>query len=172
MVFSHVKDVRTLVALSLVNTVWRGASKVASSMPTSLQFSTEMLHWYMKGARHGNTECERILGCLYFHGVVVERNVDTALRYYERAAAQGDACGQDGVGCCHDKKGRYDEAFKWFTKSVAQGYANAECNLGILYEFGRGVTKDISKAIEWYAKAAEKGCARAAKALRRLTPAA
>ena len=56
MVFSHVTDVRTRVALSQVNTVWRGASKVASSMPTSLHFSTEMLHWYMKGARHGNTE--------------------------------------------------------------------------------------------------------------------
>ena len=171
-VFSHVTDVRTRVALSQVNTVWRGASKVASSMPTSLHFSTEMLHWYMKGARHGNTECERILGCLYFDGKGVQRNVDTALRYYEKAAAKGDATTQNIAGCCHHEKGRYDEAFKWFTKSAAQGFVDAERNLGFLYERGRGVKKDISKAIEWYAKAAEKGYACAAKALRRLTPAA
>ena len=164
-VFSHVTDVRTRVALSLVNTVWRGASKVASSLPaklTSLQLCPEMLHWYMKGARHGNTECERTLGCLYFSGKsVVQRNVDTALRYFEKAAAKGDAAAQCCVGQCHTEKGRYEEAFKWYTKSAAQGYALSECILGLLYEHGEGVKKDIPKAIEWYEKSAAKGHAAA-----------
>ena len=69
---------------------------------------------------------------------------------------------------CHYEKGRYEEAFNWYTKSAAQGYVNAERNLGVLYEDGRGVTKDISKAIEWYTKAAEKGDVIAAKRLRKL----
>ena len=38
-VFSHVTDVRTRVALAQVNTVWRAASKVASSLPASLDFT-------------------------------------------------------------------------------------------------------------------------------------
>jgi TPR repeat protein len=168
-VFSHVTDVRTRVALSQVNTVWRRASKVASAQPDALDLRPEMLEWYQKGARHGNTECESIVGTLYFHGVGgVEKNFDTALRYFEKAAAKGHAAAQSGVGSCHFEMGRYEEAFKWYTKSAAQGYVDAEHNLGVLYEDGRGVTKDISKAIEWYTKAAEKGDAFAAKRLRRL----
>jgi TPR repeat protein len=168
-VFSHVTDVRTRVALSQVNTVWRRASKVASAQPDALDLRPEMLEWYQKGARHGNTECESIVGTLYFHGVGgVEKNFDTALRYFEKAAAKGHAAAQSGVGSCHFEKGRYEEAFKWYTKSAAQGYVDAEHNLGVLYEDGRGVTKDISKAIEWYTKAAEKGDAFAAIRLRRL----
>ena len=169
MVFSHVTDVRTRVALSQVNTVWRRASKVASAQPDALDLRPEMLEWYQKGARHGNTECESIVGTLYFLGVGVERNLDTAMQYFEKAAAKGHAAAQNGVGRCHYEKGRYEEAFKWHTKSAAQGYANAEINLGIFYEDGLGVTKDISKAIEWYTKAAEKGVVIAAKCLRKLT---
>jgi TPR repeat protein len=91
------------------------------------------------------------------------------LRYFEKAAAKGHAAAQNGVGRCHYEKGRYEEAFKWHTKSAAQGYATAEIKLGILYGDGLGVTKDISKAIEWYTKAAEKGVVIAAKCLRKLT---
>ena len=107
-VFSHVTDVRTRVALSQVNTVWRRASKVASAQPDALDLRPEMLEWYQKGARHGNTECESIVGTLYFHGVGgVEKNFDTALRYFEKAAAKGHAAAQSGVGRCHYEKGRY-----------------------------------------------------------------
>ena len=172
-VFSHVTDVRTRVALSLVSSVWRRASKVASSLPVGLDVgSLHLLEWYKKGDLHGNTECERMLGCLYFQGVGVERNLDTAMQYFEKAAAKGHAAAQNGVGRCHYEKGRYEEAFKWWTKAAAQGDMYAEYNIGLCFENGRGVTKDIPKAIEWYAKAAEKGYACAAKALRRLTPAA
>ena len=75
-VFSHVTDVRTRVALSLVSSVWRRASKVVSAQPAALEFSPKMLEWYQKGARLGNTECERILGHVYFQGIGVEKNVD------------------------------------------------------------------------------------------------
>ena len=168
-VFSHVNDVRTRVALSQVSSVWRRASKVVSAQPAALEFSPKMLEWYQKGARLGNTECERILGHVYIHGIGVEQNVDTALQYNEKAAAKGNADAQNGVGSCHFLNRRYEEALKWHTKSAAQGCTDAEINLGLLYERGHGVIKDISKAIEWYTKAAEKGVVIAAKCLRKLT---
>ena len=168
-VFSHVTDVRTRVALSLVSSVWRRASKVASSLPAWFDYNLKMLEWYKKGARHGNTECEMMLGRLYEDGDGVKKDIPKAIEWFEKAAAKGHAAAQNGVGRCHYEKGRYEEAFKWHTKSAAQGYTNAEINLGILYEDGLGVTKDISKAIEWYTKAAEKGVVIAAKCLRKLT---
>ena len=160
-VFSHVTDVRTRVALSLVNTVWRGASKVASSLPAWFDYNLKMLEWYKKGARHGNTECEMMLGRLYEDGDGVKKDIPKAIEWFEKAAAKGDADAQNSAGIYHSWKGRYDEAFKWYTKAAAQGHAAAEYNLGFLYDDGRGVKKDISKAIEWYAKAAAKGHAAA-----------
>ena len=41
-------------------------------------------------------------------------------------------------------------------------------NLGLCYEEGEGVNKDLNKAIMWYSKAAQQGYKDAKKALLRL----
>ena len=56
----------------------------------------------------------------------------------------------------------------WFTKAAEQGDADAQCNLGMCYEDGDGVEKDLQKAIEWYTKAANQGNTNAKQALARL----
>src|SRR5258708_4872363 len=48
-----------------------------------------------------------------------------------------------------------------FEKLAAQGGAEAEFNLGVIYENGQGVAKDERKAFEWYEKAAAQGLAKA-----------
>jgi TPR repeat protein len=73
------------------------------------------------------------------------------------------------VGCIHHDKEQYDEAFKWYMKAANQGFTDAEINLGIYYEDGLGVEKNIPEAIKWYAKAAEKGDTYAAEVLEELT---
>ena len=37
-----------------------------------------------------------------------------------------------------------------YTLAAAQGYAPAQSNLGIMFEGGRGVDKDVAKAAELY----------------------
>jgi TPR repeat protein len=230
-VFSHVRDVRTRVALAQVNTAWRKASKVASSLPPSLDFTgcpvkwdkanewttkcayvlgiegvldlpeshfhgllkqagadlskmkeqcnlgffyylakryDKALEWYMKGARQGCEFCENNLGCHYIYGYGVEKNLDTALEWFTKSAEKGDAKAQYQAGNIHLGKGRYEEAFKWLTKSAAQGDTSAISNLAMCYELGKGVEKDIPEALKLYAKAAEKGHAKAKVNLRRL----
>jgi len=56
------------------------------------------------------------------------------------------------------------------TKHAAeQGITKSQYELGWLYEFGvDGVQKDISKAIDWYKKAAEQGDSEARNALSRM----
>ena len=44
----------------------------------------------------------------------------------------------------------------------------AQNNLGWCYENGKGVPKDMKKAVYWYREAAEQGDAEAKDALRRL----
>ena len=55
---------------------------------------------------------------------------------------------------------------KWYEKAANQGHANAQCNLGFMYEHGRGVEKKNERtAADWYKKAADQGFARAKKLL-------
>jgi TPR repeat protein len=48
------------------------------------------------------------------------------------------------------------------------GYATAQCNLGRMFELGRGVAVSLADATAWYRKAAEAGNKLAKEALRRL----
>jgi len=56
---------------------------------------------------------------------------------------------------------QYAKAVEWYRIAAEQGYADAQGNLGDMYESGRGVTKDDAEAARWYRKAAEQGNARA-----------
>ncbi|WP_444216008.1 tetratricopeptide repeat protein [Dialister hominis] len=46
---------------------------------------------------------------------------------------------------------------EWFLKAAKQGLASAQYDLGLMYEFGRGVEQSDEKAREWYQKAADQG---------------
>lgn len=47
--------------------------------------------------------------------------------------------------------------FSSIQKSAQQGDTEAQFNLGVLYEKGRGVSQDYAEARKWYLRAAEKG---------------
>jgi len=57
--------------------------------------------------------------------------------------------------------GDYSNAAISFRKAADQGNAEAQFNLALMYEEGRGVTKDDEQAAMWYSKAAEQDYARA-----------
>ncbi|MBF0460152.1 MAG: caspase family protein [Magnetococcales bacterium] len=48
-------------------------------------------------------------------------------------------------------------ALEQVRKAAEQGDAKAQFNLGVLYENGTGVRKDVAEAVNWYRKAAEQG---------------
>jgi TPR repeat protein len=62
----------------------------------------------------------------------------------------------------------YAEAVRLYCLAVAQGYASAQFNLGIMFENGRGVVQDMSEAIRLYHLAAAQGHAKATAAFMRL----
>ena len=45
-------------------------------------------------------------------------------------------------------------ARNWYEKAAVQGDADAQYNLGALYENGQGITQDYDKARTWYEKVA------------------
>ena len=97
------------------------------------------------------------------------KRYNDAIPLYRKAAEQGNADGQNGLGNCY-KNGNgvtkdYNQAVQWYRKASEQGNAIAQYNLGECYYWGYGVTKDYNQAVQWYRKAAEQGYANAQKSL-------
>jgi len=57
--------------------------------------------------------------------------------------------------------GNYEQAFHLWQPLAQQGDAEAQFNLGVMYENGQGVTQDYRQAAAWYQKVANQGDARA-----------
>ena len=50
---------------------------------------------------------------------------------------------------------------RWYRLAAEQCDALAQCNLGYMYDTGRGVPQDYKEALRWYRLAAEQGFASA-----------
>jgi TPR repeat protein len=51
----------------------------------------------------------------------------------------------------------YSEAMKWYRKAADQDNADAQHNLGFIYDNGQGVPQNHAEALKWYHKAADSG---------------
>ncbi len=60
-------------------------------------------------------------------------------------------------GVAAAKRGDYATAHREWRPLAEQGNANAQFNLGLMYDNGQGVSQDHAKALQWYRKAAEQG---------------
>lgn len=85
-----------------------------------------------------------------------------AFEWYQRAADQGFAVGQNNLGLCYyngwgvDKDER--KAAEWWQRAADQGFADAQVNLGVCYEYSKGdCYGGMEIAIKWYKRAAEQG---------------
>lgn len=78
------------------------------------------------------------------------------------AFAAPAACAQDfAAGVAAFQRGNYQTAIKNWMPLAEQGNAEAERNVGIMFQQGLGVPQSDTDAVFWYRRAAENGLARA-----------
>ena len=63
------------------------------------------------------------------------------------------------VGLDAYNRGDFATALREWTLAAEQGNADAQYNLGLMYDNGRGVPQDYATAAKWYTLAAEQGFA-------------
>lgn len=73
------------------------------------------------------------------------------------SVASADASADFDKGYAAYKAGNFAQAMTWFRKAAHQGFAQAQHNLGVMYDEGQGVTQDYAQAVKWYRKAADQG---------------
>jgi S1-C subfamily serine protease len=57
--------------------------------------------------------------------------------------------------------GQYDAALNHWIPLADQGDTNAQLNVGLMYDIGKGVPEDPARAVRWYQQSAERGHAAA-----------
>lgn len=89
----------------------------------------------------------------------ISKDVDRAIRLYEKAAEAGDADAMSELGLCladgDGVKKNMDKALDWLRKAAGQGHALAMFNLGVCYNIGEGVAKDDGEAFDWFIRSAQ-----------------
>jgi TPR repeat protein len=98
---------------------------------------------------------------MYDNGLGVPEDDAEAVKWYRKAAEQGNASAQyylgfmyaNGEGVPQDDA----EAEKWHRKAAEQGFSFAQVGLGMMYLSGEGVPEDDVAAYAWFSVAAASG---------------
>ena len=109
-------------------------------------------------ARRGHTQAQRMLGDRFERGNGVQRNYETAAKWYTRAARSGDVVAQRNLGYLHESgllgEENHAEAAKWYLKAAKQGDPEAQRSLAYIYESGLAGKIDEIEAAKWLDRAA------------------
>lgn len=119
---------------------------------------------YRKAIEGGSSEGYSQLGYLYEHGYGVRQDIQEALKLYEAGAKKGDPTSMFNLASLHigGKIPKDAQKARDLYEKVAQQdflplVIAAQRSLGLLYELGDGVTKDLAKAADYYLAAARAG---------------
>ena len=127
--------------------------------------------WYLKAAEAGDTKAYRMAGDFYRDGEGTMKDYDKAIEWYTKAMEANDPNGYWCMGLFYENGQGVEKDLAKFHELLLKAYeiasnqkdydtenlGNLESNLGRDFEYGKGVDKDINKAIEWYKKSAERG---------------
>ena len=106
--------------------------------------------WAVKAAAGGSAQGMMNAGVCYYEGIGVERDFQTAGRYFLSSYESGNTRVLNALShMCASGEGmprNPDKAFDYARQAVAAGLPHAQSNLAIMYADGIGVPKDMMKA--------------------------
>lgn len=108
----------------------------------------------------GHIRATILLGLIYEDGNLVEKDLEKAKNYYEKATFLGAVNGEYRLGLLllQDNKFRNEkEGFEHIEKSAKKGLKEALFSLGEFYERGIVVEKDLEKAKYYFLEAGKRG---------------
>lgn len=97
----------------------------------------------------------------YFDGVGVSQDYEEAARWYLVAAEMGHGVAQYGVATLYERglgvPEDFEKAVFWHHQAATSGSpasSKSQAALGIAYQMGMGVSRDLALAAQWFEKAA------------------
>lgn len=118
---------------------------------------------YKQSAEAGYSSGMYGLGNCYLNGEGTNPNENKGVYWLRKAANAGCISAIKDLGWYYREHEQYDQAFQYFNMGAETDDADCLLGLGLLYDWGQGVTEDKAKAEKWYKKAGEKGSAAGAQ---------
>ena len=111
----------------------------------------------------GDAQAMFRLGECFRKGWGTERDLSASIGWYTLAAQAGNAQGAYALAllCLNGEEGfaqDKEKGLNWLRQAAEQGYGEALCLTGKLYETGDGVPQDEKKAYEYYCAAQSAQC--------------
>src|ERR1039457_360923 len=131
------------------------AKKANDNATTHIVVTNETTIALLKAkSEQGDASSSFMLAGLYENGFGgVSQDAAEALKWYRKAAEQGNVRAQYHLGYCYFKgqgvTQDYVEAFRWYREAAEQGDADAQSDLGLCYDRGRGVESSETEAVKW-----------------------
>lgn len=115
---------------------------------------------YLKSASQDFPPAQGKLGDFYYQGLGTNKDVRKALNWLNKAAEKNYTPTLFSLANIYEREADfqdYGKAFQFWMKLADLGYPVGECKVGEYYRDGTGVSRDISKAIEFLSRSAQKG---------------
>lgn len=136
-----------------------GLANLSLMGPKVLHHAGNPVEWYNKllnqaiadGNEYYRNDALEHLGHCYEHGLGCEKDLDKALEYYVLGAESDALMCNECAGNILFKKGRYEEAMKYFLKEDSL-FPLSSFRLGEMYENGKGTDVDLHQAKICYAR--------------------
>lgn len=120
------------------------------------------MEYYMKSSEEGNSEATTKLGIAFENGLLGQfLDNKTAVEYYKKAIEMDE--NPEALNCIgsiyykgYVMKQNFPLAFESFQRAAKLGNLDAINNLGLCYEYGKGVEKNLEKAMIHYKQASDK----------------
>ena len=117
--------------------------------------ASESVRGLRAAAEKGDVVAEFLLGHAYQLGLGIPKDMSETARWY---ALAGQSHSGDGIA-------DFSQAFEAYRKRAEQGEENAELYLGLAYDLGQDLPRNVTEAARWYRKAAAQGSGSAASNL-------
>ncbi len=117
------------------------------------------LSLWLSLAEQGDELSQINIGEMYAKGLGVTRDIPEAIKWFNKAAAQGNVAAEFNLGEIygHGVQTDHEQSVKWYRKAALQGHASAQYKLGAKYFKGEGVPMDYLMAYAWMDMAAKQG---------------
>lgn len=111
----------------------------------------DALKWYIRAYELGCEVAANEIGTLYDNALLGERDYKKAMEWYEKGAKSDEVTSLVNLGHrYHYDECNYSEAMKLYLRAYELGNYNATVDIGLLYENGYGVPKNVKEAKKWY----------------------
>lgn len=142
---------------------------IISTLTFSLPASANIADWGMvqqfkkqlEFAQSGKIQAMYDVGKLYQRGRGVNKNINKAAEWFQKAADAGHAASQAQLGILYFE-GRgvpqdYNKAVSLLNAAAKQNVPSAFYQLANMFELGTGVRQDLYQSIYWYKRAQKSG---------------